>query len=620
MLKTGLYQEAMQLFAGVRNEFERSGNKALVAHLHKLSSRIATAQAAEGGDGEAQIETAVMSLGQAASLCEYQHGLARAACTKAAAAGTTSRPGDPTRSGRGEPAREDLERAAQLFRRLGQRLMSERAAGREPAQHDYQGIDEFVLATLRLQEAAFSRDFLFYELTTILEESFAAGAVVVLRRDGEGRLRPQCFRGCDADRAARVGEAFTGGDRHLVAGAEHLWHRFGDGVEEWAVWVEQGTTTVKREVFASLCRHVELTLAINRQQVGPGAGCGSQEAGRSAGYEMVYQSAAMHAVLEQIRMLRDSRTTVLLLGESGTGKELAARAVHQYSARATKPFIAYNCSSIPRELAESVMFGHRKGAFTGAQQDSVGIIRSAEGGTLFLDEIGEMPLEIQPKLLRFLENGEVLPVGTSGVVKTNVRVVAATNQDLSKMVAEGRFRADLWYRINTITITLPPLRERREDIPLLVTHLLSRFSTNEGKQGISLSAELLEELMRYGWPGNIRELANVIEKIAVFTPSGSVVEPFRLEPHIKRRPTDAAATQREEAGLDDELAQFGDMAKRTLGEALSELEQKMVRRALAHHDNNISKAAVTLGLSRYGLQRKLKRFSDQRGQTPDLHV
>jgi DNA-binding NtrC family response regulator len=628
MLKTELYQEAVQLLAGARNEFERSGNKALAAHLHKLSSRMATAQAAGGDDGRAQIETTVMSLRQAASLCEYQHGLALTADAKAAQGSAPARRGDPTRGRRGEQAREDLERAATLFRRLSEQFMSARAEASTPLQHVNQGMDEFVLATLRLQDAAFSKDFLFYELTTILHESFAVGAAVVLRRDADGQLSPQRFRGCDAGRAARIGEALSKADGgwHLIAGADHLFHRFSDGGEELVVWVDKGDATLKPEVLASLCRHVELTLALNRQQPG-GVSRVSRESGRDRETEMVYKSATMHAVVEQIKMLRDSRTTVLLLGESGTGKELAARAVHQYSARSEKPFIAYNCSSIPRELVESIMFGHRKGAFTGAQQDSVGIIRSADGGTLFLDEIGEMPLEIQPKLLRFLENGEVHPVGTAAAVKTNVRVVAATNQDLSKMVTEGRFRADLWYRINTVTITLPPLRERREDIPLLITHLLRRFSADEGKHGISLSDRLLEELMRYGWPGNVRELANVIKKIVVFTPSGSMVEPFRLAPHIRRPPSsdttagpDAAPLRPDEAGPDDELSRLGDLSKLTLVEAMSELELKMVKLALAHHNNNISRAAVTLGLSRYGLQRKLKRLSDRRERTPDLHV
>jgi transcriptional regulator with PAS, ATPase and Fis domain len=303
------------------------------------------------------------------------------------------------------------------------------------------------------------------------------------------------------------------------------------------------------------------------------------------------------------------------LGESGTGKELAARAVHHHSTRADKSFIAYNCSSISREIAESQMFGHRKGAFTGAHQDSLGVIRSAEGGTLFLDEIGDLSLEIQPKLLRFLENGEVHPVGTTGVVRTNIRVVAATNQDLSRMVTEGKFRADLWYRINTITITLPPLRERREDIPLLVHHLLRKLSSSEGKQDIRLTPGFVEELMLYHWPGNIRELANVIEQVVAFTPSGGVIESFQFAPYVRQQlpavTLPALVTtplQLEDPDIYADLVHLEDVSRLTLSHALAALEQRMIKDALAYNHNNISKTAVTLGLSRFGLQRKLKRL------------
>jgi hydrogenase-4 transcriptional activator len=187
----------------------------------------------------------------------------------------------------------------------------------------------------------------------------------------------------------------------------------------------------------------------------------------SEGAELIYRSASMRKIVDQIVLLSNSRSTVLITGESGVGKELIARAIHQYSNRVGRQFIAYNCSSIPREIAETELFGHRKGAFTGAHSDSLGIIRSAEGGTIFLDEIGDIPLEVQPKLLRFLEQGEVQPVGASKVIRTDARVIAATNRDLESIVANAQFRADLWYRLNVIVLALPPLRERRDDIPLL---------------------------------------------------------------------------------------------------------------------------------------------------------
>jgi transcriptional regulator with PAS, ATPase and Fis domain len=313
-------------------------------------------------------------------------------------------------------------------------------------------------------------------------------------------------------------------------------------------------------------------------------------------------------------MLHGSRATVLITGESGTGKELAARAVHRYSERADKTFIAYNASSIPREIAEAELFGYTKGTFTGAYQDSLGIIRSADGGTLFLDEIGDMPLEIQPKLLRFLENGEVYPLGKSRAIKTDIRVIAATNRDLSQMVAEGKFRADLWYRINGINIALPPLRDRPEDIPMLVHHLLEKFSRREKKKGIILAPDLLKELMHYSWPGNVRELANVVEQLVVFTPSDGISECSLLHSHVKEQ----LSSSRQSVGVAASYSPNGSDALRTLPrtqssqtlpEAVAELEQAMIENALSSHHNNISRAAATLGLSRFGLQRKLKRLS-----------
>jgi hydrogenase-4 transcriptional activator len=225
-----------------------------------------------------------------------------------------------------------------------------------------------------------------------------------------------------------------------------------------------------------------------------------------------------------------------------------------------------------------------------------------------------MPLEIQPKLLRFLENGEVYPLGKSKAIKTDIRVIAATNRDLSRMVAEGTFRADLWYRINGINIALPPLRDRPEDIPMLVHHLLEKFSKRENKKGIILAPGLLKELMLYSWPGNVRELANVIEQLVVFTPSGGVSECSLLHSHVKAQlpslklSTEVTASQSPD-GSDASNALPRTRSSRTLPEAIAELEQAMIENALSYHHNNISRAAATLGLSRFGLQKKLKRLS-----------
>jgi len=326
---------------------------------------------------------------------------------------------------------------------------------------------------------------------------------------------------------------------------------------------------------------------------------------------IIYRSAVMRNLSDRIKMLRRSRATVLITGESGTGKELAARAIHRCSERADKTFVPYNASSIPREIAESELFGYSKGTFTGAYQDSLGIIRSADGGTLFLDEIGDMPLEIQPKLLRFLENGEIYPLGKSKAVKTDIRVIAATNHDLSRMVAEGSFRADLWYRINGINIALPPLRDRREDIPMLVHHMLEKSSKRENKKGIVLAPDLLKALMLYNWPGNVRELANVVEQLVVFTPSGGVSGCSLLHSHVKAQLSSSKLSAEASHSPNDREANASPLTRssRTLPQAVAELEREMIENALSYHQNNISRAAATLGLSRFGLQRKLKRLS-----------
>jgi hydrogenase-4 transcriptional activator len=311
----------------------------------------------------------------------------------------------------------------------------------------------------------------------------------------------------------------------------------------------------------------------------------------------------MRKVVGQIGMLSHSLSTVLIIGESGAGKELIARAIHQDSIRTGRPFIAYNCSSIPREIAESELFGHGRGAFTGAHSDSPGIIRSAEGGTIFLDEIGDLPLDIQPKLLRFLEQGEVQPLGISRVIRTDVRVIAATNRDLSGMVENGQFRADLWYRLNVIAIILPPLRERREDIPLLAEHFLRRLSAREGKPGLRFAPEVMEMLIQYDWPGNVRELANEIERLVVFTPSLSEITEESLSLAIKG----CGVSFNRGNGNGNVMELVLPSAGTRLVDAVAAYEQAMIHEAIRRHDGNHTKAAKELGISRQWLRTLLNR-------------
>ena len=228
----------------------------------------------------------------------------------------------------------------------------------------------------------------------------------------------------------------------------------------------------------------------------------------------------MQRVADQIQRLQGNDLTVLITGESGTGKDLVARAIHAGSPRSGRMFLPYNCTSATRELADSQLFGHRRGSFTGAVADQPGVLRTAVGGTLFLDEVGDLPLDVQPKLLRFLEQGEVLPVGETRPQKVDVRVVAATNADLEQRVAEGKFREDLFYRLSVIRIHVPPLRERREEIPHLSTFFLREASERLGKPGVRLSPETLDLFDSFPWPGNVRQLRNEIQRAVALAPSG----------------------------------------------------------------------------------------------------
>src|SRR5438093_3270576 len=228
-------------------------------------------------------------------------------------------------------------------------------------------------------------------------------------------------------------------------------------------------------------------------------------------------SQSLRDVFAQLKIVAPTDSTVLLLGETGTGKELVAHALHKRSARRDRPFVRVNCAAIPSGLLESELFGHERGAFTGAIAQKIGRFELANGGTLFLDEIGDIPLELQPKLLRVLQEQEFERLGGTRTIRTDVRVVAATNRDLPRMVEEGRFRADLYYRLNVFPVRVPPLRERRDDIPLLIRYFANNYARRTGKQIKSIPKETMDALFRYRWPGNIRELQNLMERAALLT-------------------------------------------------------------------------------------------------------
>jgi len=316
--------------------------------------------------------------------------------------------------------------------------------------------------------------------------------------------------------------------------------------------------------------------------------------------ESIWISEQSIELLSNARRIASNPSPVLITGETGTGKEMLARAIHRASQRAERPLQAFNCSAVPRDMLESQLFGHKRGAFTGADTASPGVIRAAAGGTLFLDEIAELNLELQPKLLRFLDRQEIHPLGEPHPITVDVRVIAATNADVERLVAEGRFREDLFHRLNVIPLRIPPLRERREEIPPLVEHYLRRVSVEQKKGNLSISDEVLEYLVLYNWPGNIRQLANEVRRMVAFADRDSTLTPALLSPEIlaSRRTIAASSTEPEiRVRLDQPLPS-----------AVDHLEQTMVRHALERSHGRVEEAARLLGISRKGLFLKRRRW------------
>jgi transcriptional regulator with GAF, ATPase, and Fis domain len=309
--------------------------------------------------------------------------------------------------------------------------------------------------------------------------------------------------------------------------------------------------------------------------------------------EIIGQSSAMRLLLEQLAKVVDTRVTVLVEGETGVGKELIAAALHYGSRRRAQLFVTQNCAAIPENLLESELFGHRRGAFTGAHEDKKGLFEIADGGTLFLDEVAELHASLQSKLLRVLQEGQIRPVGATQERRVNVRIVAATNRDLRKAVADGAFREDLYYRLEAFPIRVPPLRERREDIRAIAEHWLARYRVELGKAVAGFSQQAMDLLEAYDWPGNVRELQNEVQRLVIQIEGGAFVTPEMLSPRVRRiegviervRPT-----------------------KGTLKEMLDQVERWLLVEALREHDNNKTATAKTLGITREGLHKKLRAF------------
>jgi DNA-binding NtrC family response regulator/tetratricopeptide (TPR) repeat protein len=538
----------------------------------------------------------------------YQTALAHLAVARLAAA-----------TGARGVAERSLELARPVFQMLGARrdltdvdavqaTLDETATRREPAIE--LAADDAIVT--RLAEAAILPELLARETVTTVRDITGLDTVVAFVKPADKDPTLLAHRGCDQGEALALARAAADGcvERHGVPLLVAPLDRAADGprfcvatgthaVNEPQVRKFRLITAVARQGFELSALRARPSKAVEQQverklePLLPGFICAS---------------AAMARVADQIQRVQGQTLTVLITGESGTGKDLIARAIHAGSPRRASIFLPFNCTTMTRDLAASQMFGHRRGSFTGAMTDHPGLIRSAVGGTLFLDEIGDVPLDVQPQLLRFLEQGEILPIGETRPQAMDVRVLAATNADLEQRVADGKFREDLYYRLSVIRLDVPPLRARREEIPHLSTFFLREACDRQAKPEVTLSSATLEVFARYHWPGNVRQLFNEIQRAVALTTPGGTIEPEHLSPELSVQRLAGASAAASGGGWIPDAG--------TLAENIERMERTFIAATLEKTANNISESARVLGLTRRGLYLKMARLGFS-GGTPD---
>lgn len=482
------------------------------------------------------------------------------------------------------------------------------------------------LLTVRLAEATASRELLFRELVAVLQQESNARKLIIAQLNDQKRLYPFITHGYTPQESNELVSKLN----HAVAhGTEKTFVR----AKNVAVFNLRGTSAPTATLIISpqsgavlndnsslqpLIRVVELGMDVialrEKDKSTPAERELSSHTSSSLMPGFIHSSPAMTSLVEEVYKIRSSDVTVLVTGESGTGKELVSRAIHTLSNRKDKVFVPFNCTAVPKELAEGHLFGYKKGAFTGAVADSPGTIRTADGGTLFLDEIGDLPIDVQPKLLRFLQEGEIQPLGEKRPLKVDVRIIAATNMPLEEKVADGTFREDLYYRLNVIRLRVPPLRERRSEIPPIVNYYINHYSSRFDKHNISFTPHTIDMLMVCNWEGNVRQLCNEIQRVVARAVDNEVITPDHLSPELKRSakpltPFDIDSNVRPIASYDRAISPFTNIPSGgTLESAVAELEMQLIKNALARHNWNISRVANELGLTRRGLYLKLARY------------
>ena len=516
------------------------------------------------------------------------------------------------RTGATNTAQRYLDLASAVFTKLGARrdldeaiaaraLLQERAVALPPAAPS----DADEATVRRLVEAAILPDLLARETATALLESSDADAVVVVVTSPRGETRVLAAAGCDESVARALAQAATRGQREFGSAlllTESL-GKDGDAARTCVVLTSKPDDALRHRVrmFATVARQ-GFQLCGMRERPMQSADASGERSLEPLLPGFICAGAAMSRVADQIQRFKGHDLTVLITGESGTGKELVAHAIHAGSPRGSAPYLPFNCTTVGRDLADSQLFGHRRGSFTNAITDQPGIIRSAVPGTLFLDEVGDLPLDVQPKLLRFLEQGEILPIGEARPIPVDVRVLAATNADLEQRVSEGKFREDLYYRLSVIRIHVPSLRERRDEIPHLSTFFLRDASDRLGKEDMHLSSTTLDLFARYWWPGNIRQLRNEIKRAVAMVPSGGTIEPEHLSADLTA-PAGSPAPSPAAASFTGARVEPGNLA-----EAVDDLERQIISTTLERAGGNITATAKVLGVTRRGLHLKMHRL------------
>lgn len=521
-----------------------------------------------------------------------------------------------------ERAGEHLSRALNTFRELGAKIDLAHAEeelkvlARATPERAQEQSALTQLLTLRLAEAVASRELLLRELAAVMRQETGAQRVIITERGEHQEPRVVVAMGCTPADSVKIAVDLDGlrdeVDRQRYSrkhDVELIPLKSSNAPPALMYLAPRNRSTLPKGIaIEPLLRVVELGMDVCALRAGASKSGSHENADELAGTSLmpgfIHSSPAMTQLVEEVHKIRSSDVTVLVTGESGTGKELVARAIHAISSRRAKVFVPFNCTAVPKELSEGYLFGYRRGAFTGAVSDSAGVIRTAAGGTLFLDEVGDLPLDVQPKLLRFLQEGEIQPLGEQRPSKVDVRIIAATNTDLEDMVAQGRFREDLYYRLNVIRLRVPPLRERRSEIPTIVNYYVNHYSAKFGRKDIQITPQAVDLLMVSDWPGNVRQLCNEIQRTVARAEDGAVITPEQLSPELKRTSSPTAPSAASIAAMpsSSNLQSTG-----TLAEALAEVERRMIADSLRRHGGNISRAARELGLTRRGLYLKLER-------------